>query len=420
MKFSFYGGAMEVGRSCISVDDRYLFDAGLKLSEEGSEYPLPFDYSAISDVFISHAHLDHTGALPLLNHNGLRASIFCNAITKNLTKLLLKDSLHIELLEQHAPGYDKENIYNVMDLMQIVKYNKEYSVGKNATVKFIYAGHIPGSASVLLDYNSYRILYTGDINTIHTHLLDGASVQPGDVDVMITESTYGDRNHPLRKNEEQKFLNKIEETVRRGGSVLVPAFAVGRAQEVLCMIATRKFGVSVYLDGMAKKVSNMFLRKPDVIRNNSVLAKALNSVRFVKGWRERKEIVKEQGIFVTTSGMLDGGPVIDYLSSLYFNQKSSVLLTGYQAEGTNGRLLLEDGKVYIDGIRMKVRGDVVKYDFSAHAGQKELAGLINQISPKNLMIQHGDPGSVTALGKLFSKKCKVYMPKLGETIDIKR
>jgi putative mRNA 3-end processing factor len=417
MIITFYGGASEVGRSCISIDDKYLFDAGIKISEEGSEYPLSFDVSQLRAVFISHAHLDHTGALPLFNHKGLKCPIFCTGVTKDITKILLKDSLHIEQLENLTPGYNKENIYNVMGLMKNAKYNKKGKIN-DVKYRFYDAGHIPGSASILLKYHHKKILYTGDINSTDTFLLKGSDYNIRDVDVMICESTYGDRDHSNRQKTVTDFLNKIQKTLDRGGTALIPAFAVGRSQEVLMMLASRKWKCPIYLDGMSKKITNIFQRRSDFLKEEYGLKDTMKNVKYVKNRKERKEIVKEQAIIVTTSGMLDGGPVIDYLSSLYFDEKSSVYMTGYQAEETNGRLLLNEGKAYIDGLRIKIRCEVEKFDFSAHSGQKELVNLINKINPKHLILNHGDEPSLQKLSSIFNKKFKVYTPKNGVGIKI--
>jgi len=407
---------MEVGRSCISIDGRYLLDCGLKISEEGSEYPVMLDPTAIEAVFISHAHLDHTGALPLFDQNGLRASVYCNAMTRDTAKLLLKDSLHIEMLENQTPAYSKENIFNIMGAMQIVRQGQDVLVG-NARATFLYAGHIPGSSSVLLDYSGMKVLYTGDINYSDTQLMKGARLPCRGADVMITEATYGDRSHPDRKKSEQVFLDAVSSTLDRGGRVLIPAFAVGRSQEVMLLLAKRRFHAPIYLDGMSKKVTNMYLRRPDCVRDIGLLKKATKDVRFIKSMRERKDAARNVGIFVTTSGMLDGGPVLDFMAAMHSDPRSAILLTGYQAEETNGRLLLEQGRVYIDGVRFKVACKVQKFDFSAHSGQKELVKMINEIGPKNLIIQHGDPGSVEALASKV--RCPTFKPRTGDSIEIR-
>jgi putative mRNA 3-end processing factor len=416
MRFDFYGGAREVGRSCIAIDRKYMLDCGLKISEEGSEYPLESDFQDYKAVFISHGHLDHIGALPLFNKKGLRCPIYCNIMTKDTTRMLLRDSFHIELLENQAPEYTKDHIFNVLDLMEHRPYDREWEA-PGCKARLAYAGHIPGSAIIIIDYNGKRIAYTGDINTLPTRLLDGAKPNFGKVDILICESTYGDRDHPPRQQTEDEFLDKVEEVIQRGGSVLIPAFAVGRSQEILMVLNKRKLGVPIILDGMAKQVTSLYLKRPEYIRSGKELNAALRKVTLVKSKDERKRLIKEQGIFVTTSGMLDGGPVIDYLGGMYFDEKSAILLTGYQTVDTNGRLLLEQGRVYLDGNRIRVKCEVHKYDFSAHDGQKETISLVNSMSPKHLILVHGDEPSIDSLSQKF-KGIQVHTPRVGETIEV--
>ncbi|MBN2457763.1 MBL fold metallo-hydrolase [Candidatus Woesearchaeota archaeon] len=406
-----------MGRSCIEVDKRFLFDSGLKISEEGSEYPQVEDLSHIKAVFLSHAHLDHTGALPIFNTIGLRCSIYCNSMTRETAKVLLKDSYHIELLKKHHAAYDRDNINNVVSFMQNVRYNKSYSVD-GAEFRFLDAGHIPGSSSVLLDMGKKRVLYTGDINSSDTRLLKGSSFDADDVDVLICESTYGDREHPDRKAQERDLLSSIKKTIDKSGSVLLPSFAVGRAQEVMMILNDRDFGVPIYLDGMAKKVTGLYQKKPEYIRDNSKLCSAISGVSYVKDWKHRREIARQQGIFVTTSGMLDGGPVLDYLGYLYHNPNNSLFLTGYQVEGSNGRLLMDTGKAYIDGNRVRFKGNIKKYDLSAHSGKSELLGFIKRIDPEKIIFLHGDSTAIESMRKSTEGTHEVYTPKVGDSINI--
>ncbi len=418
MKFIFHGGAGEVGKSCIEVDGRFLLDCGLKITEDGTVYPKESDNEHIKAVFLSHAHLDHCGALPLFNKNGLNCSIFCNSMTQHTAKILMKDSYHIELINKQHPIYHRENLMSVIGLMEKVKYNKKYKID-GATFSFHYAGHIPGASSILLEIDGRKILYTGDFNTQDTHLMKGASYDNfDDIDILITEATYGDRPHPRREEEEEKFLGKVGDVLQRGGNVLIPAFAVGRAQEVIEILSRRNFDVPIYLDGMAKKVSNLYKNKPEFISNHQKYSQALSKVKYIKKARERKEIVKEQSIIITTSGMLDGGPVIDYLGYFYHNPKNGVFLTGYQGEGSNGRLLMDEGRVFIDGTRVKMKAEVEKFDFSAHAGREEIVEMINTISPKNLVLQHGDTEPLNSLYEEFKDKYNVVVPGVEETIDL--
>lgn len=417
MKLTFHGAAQEVGRSCIEVNGKYLFDAGLKLGTELSEYPTLTYAEHIRAVFLSHAHLDHTGALPLLNHNGLHCSVYCTKMTKALTKILLQDSIHIEMMQHKHPAYGKDNVLNVLSFMQQVQYHKKYKLDDGAFT-FLNSGHIPGSASVLLELNGKQILYTGDLNTANTQLLDGATYTSAP-DILIIESTYGSRDHPSREKTEQRFLQAVEKTLKQNGSVLIPSFSVGRAQELLLVLSRKRWNVPVYLDGMAKKVTDIILSMPEYIKNVAELKHALKYVEYVQDFRHRQRIVEHQGIFISTAGMLDGGPVIDYVKHLHHDKNNSILLTGYQAEGCNGRLLLEEGCVYLDGMRTQVAGYVEQFDFSAHCGRNELLAFVDHQHPKTVVINHGDEGECADLAAaLRKKKYTVFVPKVGETIDL--
>ncbi|PIN85906.1 hypothetical protein COV19_07485 [Candidatus Woesearchaeota archaeon CG10_big_fil_rev_8_21_14_0_10_44_13] len=422
MKLIVHGAANEVGRSCIELvtDDstRFLLDAGIKLSETGTEFPLTVENpSGISAVFVSHAHLDHTGYLPLLDHNGMKCPIFATSPTKALTKILLADAFKIGRLKHQPLGYEEENIEKALSFTRRIKIDDEGSIGK-AKFEYFDAGHIPGSSYIHVQVDGKRILYTGDINTNETRLLNGAETDyPKDVDVLITEATYGDREHPPRQNTEKEFLNEAEETIEKGGSVLVPVFAVGRAQEIMLLLSKENLGVPVYLDGMAKEATELLLNYPKSIKNAAELRDAYEKVRFVKGSIQRKNIANKQGIFVTTSGMVTGGPVMDYLSKLGTDPRNSILLTGYQGEHTNGRMLLETGSVFIDGWKTKISANYKQFDFSAHAGQNDLKKLIKGVNPGKLVFNHGDPGAINALHEWADiVDIRSYAPKIGDKI----
>lgn len=424
MQFIFHGAAQEVGRSCVEVGTKktnFLFDCGIKLTEDFSEYPKLTNQKNIDAVFLSHAHLDHSGALPLFNYQGLKCPIYTNNITKELSKILLKDSLHIELLKEEHPAYSKDNIYNVMDLMKFIPYDNQQTFGD---LKFEYqdAGHIPGSAMIRVKADNKNIVYTGDFNTISSKLLIGVKPKFKNVDILITEATYGDRLHPPRHKEIQHFLQTVKETVDNGGSVLIPAFAVGRSQEILLMLKELKLKVPIYLDGMSIKVTKQFYDYPQYLTNCMELRNSIKKVKFVTN-KLRPQVIKHQGIFVTTSGMLDGGPIMDYLKHFYFDKNAAVLLTGYQAEGTNGRLLMEQGYIYLDGNKINVKCNVKKYDFSAHVGLNGLKQTVTKIQPEHLMLNHGDPPSIKYFAKWAQEtfpNMQVYSPKVEDIINLKK
>lgn len=419
MQLTVHGAGKEVGRSCLLIDNAFLLDAGLKITDRGNEYPTFFDVRQLQAVLISHAHLDHTGALPLFNHDGLNCPVFATAMTRLTTNILLEDSLHIELIRHTHPGYAEKNILNVLQHFKDVLYNKPFKINNDITVQFFDAGHIPGSASILVQYKGKRILYTGDINYQSSLLLNGACYNPGVVDVMITESTYGDRTHPNREESEQHFLTAIKETLENKGSVLIPSFAVGRAQELMLLLSKAGFECPIYLDGMARKVTDLYLSAPSFVKDRVALQAAQKRVQYIFRDTDRKRALQEPSIIISPSGMVTGGPAMEYLKLMFFHPSHAILLTGYQGEGTNGRLLLEEKCVYVDGKKVRWEGRLEQFDFSAHAGQDLLVSAIQLIKPQMLILNHGDPISIDALALKLKKSVKrIIAPDVGETLTL--
>src|SRR3989338_1518019 len=406
MKIQFLGAAKEVGRSCIVIDGKYMLDCGLKISSEGQEYPIvPKNINNIKAVFLSHGHLDHCGSLPFFNFKGLNCKVYCTRMTKKIASIIMKDSLHIDMLSNKDQCYEYGNIKNILSDIVEVNYNKPFNV-EDSVVEFLDAGHIPGSSSIMLQTKNKKLIYTGDINSVDTNLMKGLVYNPGNVDILITETTYGDREHDPRDETEKEFLDAVEEIIKYGGKVLVPAFSIGRAQEILLMLNKRRIKVPIYLDGMAKKVAKLILQEPYTVKNAEKLRACMKNVRVINAESQRNEAIKEQCIVVTTSGMVVGGPVLSYLKHVYHDKNSGILLTGYQAEGTNGRMLLENQKVVIDGIMLNVKCHIQKFDFSAHIGRKELVEFIRKINPKHLILNHGDQHAMESVKNEFAKKMR--------------
>jgi len=428
MKLIFRGAAREVGRSCIELQtdgDRYLLDCGVKFTEGGFAYPKNvLDVPNLDGVFLSHAHLDHSGALPFFEHKDLKGPIFCTHQTAALSKILLKDSFEVARIRHLHPAFGRPDLREVKKDMNLVKFNAPFKHRKLDKVEFFNAGHIPGSASILMELEGKRLLYTGDINVKESLLMvEGKPEYGGPIDIMITESTYGYRDLPERSLVIKDFVKKVKATVKRGGSVLVPVFAVGRAQEILQALAKEKWDVPIYYDGMAKKVTrNVLTTQSQFVHNKEDLAHMFyDVVKFPKGQEERNTVAQKQGIFITTSGMLQGGPVLHYLKHFWHDPKSSVFLSGFQCKRTNGRDLLENGYVTIKGWRTKVSCQVEKFDFSGHSDRTALENYIAAVNPKVLIIQHGDAEAVDSLMQWAKKElsCEaVYGPELLEEIEL--
>ena len=428
MKIIFHGAAREVGKSCIEIQTegkRYIMDAGVKFVQHGIEYPKELDkIFELDGIFLSHAHMDHSGALPMLEHKNLKCPIYTTAMTWETVNMLLNDSYHLEKLKHLHPVYVERDIRKVEKDLKLVKYDKEYET-RDGKIKFTYlnAGHIPGSASILMKIEGKTLLYTGDINTEKTKLMVASELEKLEtpIDIMITENTYGDRIHPDKQDSEDGLINSIEECIQNGGSALVPVFGVGRSQEILIILNKLNPDIPIYLDGMARKLTEKIIRSSDpYIDNKETLAEMFRRVHIITNPRERPYIGNKKGVvIVTTSGMIQGGPVVSYMEKFYYKKENYILLTGYQAKGTTGRSVFEDHLFYHNHHRDKVTAHVRKFDFSAHYGQDSIHKLIKKINPKHLILQHGDLEAIETVKPLAEKEIdgKVYNPYIGEVLE---
>lgn len=430
MKIIFHGAAREVGKSCIEIQTegkRYILDAGIKFIQHGIEYPKELDrIFDLDGIFISHSHLDHSGALPLLEHKNLRCPIYINKMTWEITNMLLNDSYHLEKLKHLHPAYVNRDIRKVQSDLKFIKYDKEYETG-DGKIKFSFlnAGHIPGSASILMKIEGKTLLYTADINTEKTNLMIPSALESltTPIDILITENTYGDRIHPDKKDSEDGFIDSINECINNGGSALVPVFGVGRSQEILIILNKLDSKIPIYLDGMARKLTEKIIKSSDkYINNKDILEQMFKRVHIIKNPRERPQIAKKKGVvIVTTSGMIQGGPVVSYMEHFFYKKENFIILTGYQAKGTTGRSVFEDHVYYHNHQRDKVSAHVRKFDFSAHYGQDSIHKLIKKINPKNLILQHGDYDAIENVKRIAETEIKgnVFDPAIGDVLEFK-
>jgi len=415
MDLKFLGGAGEVGRSGILLSDaghRICMDYGVKLGDIPPSTPIYLDRA--DAVILSHAHLDHCGALPVLWRNST-PPLFTNDVTLDQSIILLKDAMKIAFKE----GYDVSWTKSEMRLMErearLVKYNEQFRVGR-FSCQLLDAGHIPGSAGTLLTHDSgKRIFYTGDIHIEGTRLLKGATL-PKKADILITESTYGAKDHPSRREEENKVKAVVEEALASRETTLFPVFAVGRAQEILLVL--EEYADRIALDGMAKEVAEAVLGYPYYVREPQRLKRILSKVFFVRSDKDRRRAADKYPIIVTTAGMATGGPVVYYLRELRAKPRTKVVFVGYLAEDTPARILLETGVFRTAEEQFKVQCDIRQFDFSAHAGRTELFDMIRLMKPKKVFAVHGDSCRQFAddVGAKFG--IETYGPENGDTVPI--
>ncbi len=381
IRLEFVGGAGEVGKSSILLG-RVALDYGVKLVSDTPEYP---PYRDVDVVMLSHAHLDHCGAIPMLYRSG-SPKLISTDMTIDLYDIMIHDSFKVSQINNHPIPFRKSHISKSLSSAFRTTYGETLSV-HGMSVSFLDAGHIPGAAGILMEKSGKRVFYTGDTNDVETYLTRPA-VYPDKVDYLIIESTYATRDHPDRKEEEKRFIQSVQEGLDNGERVIIPAFALGRAQEVIMMLYRNGFR-GMYLDGMAKRISETFLRNRQYIRDPDLLERAMNATILIDGGRHRADAMSRSGVFVTTAGMMTGGPVVQYMKELY-NQPSRVIFTGYLVEETPGRVLLETGIFSNDEFSVKYDNPVLKYDFSAHIGRKGLLAAIRKMSPRKIFCLHGD------------------------------
>ncbi len=355
-------------------------------------------------VALSHAHLDHSGGLPLLFASG-NAPVYMTAITRDIIRILLKDMLR---LSQYYLPYEKTEIDKLFRRIKIIDYNEPIKLKNDITIKFHDAGHIPGSAAIQIQTSTHNVLYTGDINTIDTQLLKAARVPSKSPDTLILESTYALTAHEERQTIEEDFIETTDSIIDNGGTVLIPAFAVARAQEILCIFERYRVSYPIYLDGMAREAARIFLRHPRFFRNYKLLKRALNNAHWIQNRRQREGLTKNPGVIVAPAGMLRGGTAAMYLSELMHDPKNAILLVGYQIPGTPGRELLENGS-YDNGSGMKrVKAKFELFDFSSHAGQTQLLTLGSSLTNlEQLFTVHGEGEACEYLAKTLRKQYSI-------------
>ncbi len=413
MEIQFLGGAKEVGRSSFYLkgSKNFLLDYGVKV---GRKIEYPISAGKVDAFILSHAHLDHCGFAPELYKHAFPIA-FGTEPSLKLAELLLEDSIKIGIKEHLPPKFTKRELGFFTRRYVPYEYGSSLGFGEY-DISFYDAGHMCGSAVTKIEKSSSgrKLVYTGDFKLEEQLLQKSAEIV--DSDILIIETTYANRNHEDRSSQIKDFIEKVREVIDNKGTALVPVFAVGRAQEVLAMLHKGGLSDKVYMDGMARKATEITMDFSNYLNNLELLRGAIKRIQTIRERRERIGALEGGNIILTPAGMLNGGPVLNYITKLRKNSK--IFLTGYQAEGTNGRRVLEEGKVEVDERIHRIPYPVLRYDFSAHAGRDDILTYIRKSNPEKIVCVHGDAENATALAvELKEEGFEAFAPEVGDRLE---
>src|SRR5712671_1752476 len=463
-KLTFLGAAGCVTGSKYLVEaagKRLLVDCGIFQGspelQDRNYKQLPVDPNSIDYLVLTHAHLDHTGWLPVLVKSGYRGPIFANPATIELTTILLKDSAHLQQEDtlharihndsRHAnpePLFTEEDVDPTLKLVKSMPRSGSFDVSPEFRVTSFDAGHILGSSSLELAITEGGkktvVVFSGDIGRYDQAILKDPTTPPSNADVLICESTYGDREHPAGDPAEllAQIVNRV---AKRGGSIVIPSFAIGRTQTFMYYLRQledqqRIPRLPVYVDSpMALSATDLYLKykedhDQDYAREEGSDGKGdplnVHEFHLTRSVEESKAInnVKTPCIIISASGMVSGGRVLHHLMQRLSDARNAVILAGFQAEGTRGRALQEGAKTLrLFGQEVVVNAEIVSLgQFSAHAGKSELLRWLAGLStaPKQTYLVHGEPSAAQSLQSAIQEKFKwkVSVARYLETVDL--
>jgi Cft2 family RNA processing exonuclease len=436
------GAARSIGASCFRVEIgpyEIILDAGTR--PKGSQ-PLP-EFDLIKNpnlILITHAHQDHIGALPVFHRRFGATPMICSFGTKEIAEVMLTDCLKVqELNEDFESLFDESDLYATLFHLQTQQVLTDFYPLPGLKVRFIPAGHIVGAVCIYLEYGDRSLLYTGDYNTTSSRTTDGLQLADlPQAEMLITESTYGSDVHPSRRSQEGELLQAIAEIVQAGGNVLIPAFALGRAQEIILAIRTsalfHSLKIPVYVDGLVRPVTNVFQDNLDLLpkavanfaktgrKDPFFDASATPPIICIDNPRERPLAMAKPSVIIASSGMMSGGASVYYGKILLERANAAVFISGYTDEESPGRLLqgLEPGtEIELDGTKLTVRCQIRKFNLSAHADRVGLTQVIHRVAPKHLILVHGSPYALRQLSNAGDLRDRywIHIPKLGDTIS---
>ncbi len=457
IRITFLGGARQVGRSCLFLqtpESRVLLDCGINTalpSDSKEAYPFldapEFSIKELDAVIVSHAHLDHIGLVPYLFKFGYRGPVYMTAPTRDTGTLLLLDFVKIMRSEGKEPLFTSEEIKEMVKHTITLEYEEVTDITPDVRITLYNAGHILGSSLVHLHIANglHNIVYTGDLKFGRTRLLDPANTQFPRCETLILESTYGGKTNimPPQKEADKELAEAIKRTIERNGKVLMPVLGSGRGQEVMLMIEEliRKKElepIPVYIDGMVWDITAIHTAYPEYL-NSSIRRLIfhrdqnpfLSSIfKRVGSKKERMKIIEEEGpcVIQATSGMLVGGPSVEYLKHLCDNPKNTLIFTCYQGEGSLGRRIQQGEREFVfkNGTKqelVQIKMEVLKLEITAHSDRRELMNYVYRCTPrpKKVIVQHGESVRCLDLASSIHKayKLETTAPRNLEAIRVR-
>lgn len=449
MKLTFLGGADEVGASCTLVEiagKRLLIDAGIRIAPKSSRdlqaSQLP-DLQPISEIggvdfiLVTHAHTDHTGALPLVVGQFPDVPVYMTRPTEALVRVLQKDAQRIMAAnyeaENELPLFDEVAVDKLLSAIQIIEFNQPLKLGEGLQVTYHVSGHIAGAGLLVIESVEGNLVMSGDVSKSPQRTVESIKVPRVKADILVLESTYGGRLHANREAEERRIIESLNRVIERGGKVLIPAFALGRAQEVLQIILAYRdqFSAPVYVDGMVRSVCDAYSIFQDLLPAQTVKRARLEHLFFrenikpIQSIQQRNELVYNNTpmVIVASSGMLTGGASQFYAQHLAPVAENAIFLTGYQDEEAPGKALQrlvkehnpeEETRIRLGKESVTVRCEIGSYSLSAHADEDELVSIARALGAKEVLLVHGDASARHSLATaLRQRQIITHTPQTG-------